>query len=103
MLHRRSFLIGALAASVGGIPAYADALADETIHARWLAPALRVQLNLTVFLETCLGRRQMPLRAPVARLHATRRPTDVPGHEMGLGWFISNDLAGADDAGDSWR
>jgi len=41
MLHRRSFLIGALAASVGGIPAYADALADETIHARWLAPALQ--------------------------------------------------------------
>ena len=33
MLHRRTFLIGALAASVGGIPAYADALADETIHA----------------------------------------------------------------------
>ena len=33
MLHRRTFLIGALAASVGGIPAYADALAGETIHA----------------------------------------------------------------------
>jgi len=49
--------------------------------------------DLTVFLEACLGRRQMPLRAPFARLLETRRPTDVPGHEMGLGWFISNDFA----------
>jgi CubicO group peptidase (beta-lactamase class C family) len=58
------------------------------------AGAVRSTANdLTVFVEACLGRRQMPLRAPLARLLETRRPTDVPGHEMGFGWFISNDLA----------
>jgi serine-type D-Ala-D-Ala carboxypeptidase/endopeptidase len=49
--------------------------------------------DLAVLLEACLGRRQMPLRTPLARLLETRRPTGVPGHKMGLGWFISNDLA----------
>jgi D-alanyl-D-alanine-carboxypeptidase/D-alanyl-D-alanine-endopeptidase len=46
--------------------------------------------DLTVFLEACLGRRQTPLRAPLARLLETRRPTGLRGHEMGLGWFISS-------------
>ena len=56
------------------------------------AGAVRSTANdLTVFLEVCLGRRLSPLRAPIARLLETRRPTGVPGHEMGLGWFISSD------------
>jgi serine-type D-Ala-D-Ala carboxypeptidase/endopeptidase len=58
------------------------------------AGAVRSTANdLSVLLEACLGRRQMPLRTSLARPLETRRPTNVPGHEMGLGWFISNDRA----------
>jgi serine-type D-Ala-D-Ala carboxypeptidase/endopeptidase len=44
--------------------------------------------DLTVFLEACLGRRQTPLEPLLRRLLETRRPTGIPGHEMGLGWFV---------------
>ena len=55
------------------------------------AGAVRSTANdLTVFLEACLGRRQTPLQPALGRLLETRRPTGIPGHEMGLGWFISS-------------
>lgn len=47
--------------------------------------------DLTVFLEACLGRRQTPLEPALRRLLETRRPTSLPGHEVGLGWFVSHD------------
>ena len=47
--------------------------------------------DLTVLLEACLGRRQTPLAPAVRRLLETRRPTGLPGHEVGLGWFITSD------------
>jgi serine-type D-Ala-D-Ala carboxypeptidase/endopeptidase len=47
--------------------------------------------DLTVFLEACLGRRRTPLQPALRRLLETRRPTGLPGHEMGLGWFVSRD------------
>jgi hypothetical protein len=43
-----------------------------------------------VLLEACLGRRQTPLEPAVRRLLETRRPTGLPGHATGLGWFISS-------------
>jgi len=46
--------------------------------------------DLTVLLEACLGRRQTPLEPAVLRLLETRRPTGLPGHATGLGWFISS-------------
>jgi D-alanyl-D-alanine-carboxypeptidase/D-alanyl-D-alanine-endopeptidase len=47
--------------------------------------------DLTMFLdEVCLGRRQTPLQVSLGKLLETRRPTGIPGHEMGLGWFISS-------------
>ncbi len=55
------------------------------------AYAVRSTANdLTVLLETCLGRRQTPLAPALRRLLETRRPTGLPGHEVGLGWFISS-------------
>jgi CubicO group peptidase (beta-lactamase class C family) len=47
--------------------------------------------DLTAFLEACLGRRQTPLQLALRRLLETRRPTDMRGLEVGLGWFISID------------
>jgi serine-type D-Ala-D-Ala carboxypeptidase/endopeptidase len=56
------------------------------------AGAVRSTANdLTVFLEACLGRRRTPLQPALRRMLETRRPTGLPGHEMGLGWFISTD------------
>ena len=50
--------------------------------------------DLAVFLEACLGRRQTPLRPALLTLLETRRPTGIPGHEMGLGWFVSSNHGG---------
>jgi CubicO group peptidase (beta-lactamase class C family) len=47
--------------------------------------------DLTAFLEACLGRRQTPLQLALRMLLETRRPTDMRGLEVGLGWFISID------------
>jgi CubicO group peptidase (beta-lactamase class C family) len=47
--------------------------------------------NLTVFVKACIGVTRSPLRAPLARLIATRRATPLAGTEVGLGWFISSD------------
>jgi serine-type D-Ala-D-Ala carboxypeptidase/endopeptidase len=55
--------------------------------------------DLTVLLEACLGRRQTPLEPAVRRLLETRRPTGLPGHATGLGWFISSD----DDDQIAWK
>jgi serine-type D-Ala-D-Ala carboxypeptidase/endopeptidase len=55
--------------------------------------------DLTVLLEACLGRRQTPLEPAVRRLLETRRPTGLPGHEVGLGWFISSN--GSDEI--AWK
>jgi D-alanyl-D-alanine-carboxypeptidase/D-alanyl-D-alanine-endopeptidase len=56
------------------------------------AGAVRSTANdLTVFIEACLGRRRTPLQPALRRLLETRRPTGLPGHEMGLGWFVSRD------------
>jgi serine-type D-Ala-D-Ala carboxypeptidase/endopeptidase len=55
--------------------------------------------DLTVLLEACLGRRQTPLAPAVRRLLETRRPTGLPGHATGLGWFISSD----DDDEIAWK
>ena len=55
--------------------------------------------DLTVLLEACLGRRQTPLEPAVRRLLETRRPTGLPGHATGLGWFISSN----DDDEIAWK
>jgi CubicO group peptidase (beta-lactamase class C family) len=55
--------------------------------------------DLTVLLEACLGRRQTPLEPAVRQLFETRRPTGLPGHATGLGWFISSD----DDDEIAWK
>jgi len=55
--------------------------------------------DLTVLLEACLGRRQTPLAPAVRRLLETRRPTGLPGHSIGLGWFISSN----DDDEIAWK
>ena len=55
--------------------------------------------DLTVLLEACLGRRQTPLEPAVRRLLETRRPTGLPGHGTGLGWFISSN----DDDEIAWK
>jgi serine-type D-Ala-D-Ala carboxypeptidase/endopeptidase len=55
--------------------------------------------DLTVLLEACLGRRQTPLEPAVRRLIETRRPTGLPGHATGLGWFISSN----DDDEIAWK
>jgi len=47
--------------------------------------------DLTVFLKACMGLEQIPLSVALARLQETRRPTDLPGTEAALGWFISSD------------
>ena len=47
--------------------------------------------NLTAFLKACMGLGRILLRAPLARLIATRRPTPLAGTDVGLGWFISTD------------
>jgi CubicO group peptidase (beta-lactamase class C family) len=45
--------------------------------------------NLAVFVKACIGLVRTPLRAPLARLIETRRPTPLAGTDVGLGWFIS--------------
>jgi hypothetical protein len=55
--------------------------------------------DLTVLLEACLGRRQTPLEPAVRRLLEIRRPTGLPGHATGLGWFISSN----DDDEIAWK
>src|SRR5215469_8212825 len=55
--------------------------------------------DLTVLLEACLGRRKTPLEPAVRRLLETRRPTGLPGHATGLGWFISSN----DDDEIAWK
>jgi serine-type D-Ala-D-Ala carboxypeptidase/endopeptidase len=55
--------------------------------------------DLTVLLEACLERRQTPLEPAVRRLLETRRPTGLPGHATGLGWFISS----TDDDEITWK
>jgi hypothetical protein len=52
-----------------------------------------------VLLEACLGRRRTPLEPAVRRLLETRRPTGLPGHATGLGWFISSN----DDEEIAWK
>ena len=44
--------------------------------------------DLLVFLEACLGRRATPLAPAMARLLATRRPTNRHQVQVGLGWFM---------------
>lgn len=46
--------------------------------------------DMTVFLGACMGRAPAPLRAAMARLLETRRPTTLAGTQAGLGWFISS-------------
>jgi serine-type D-Ala-D-Ala carboxypeptidase/endopeptidase len=45
--------------------------------------------DLTVLLESCLGRQQTPLEPALAKLLETRRQTSEHGVEVGLGWFFS--------------
>jgi serine-type D-Ala-D-Ala carboxypeptidase/endopeptidase len=47
--------------------------------------------DMAAFLKACMGLTQTPLRAPLARLLETRRPTSLPGTQAGLGWYISSD------------
>jgi CubicO group peptidase (beta-lactamase class C family) len=46
--------------------------------------------DLTAFLKVCMGLKQTPLSAAMARLVETRRPTTVDGTQAGLGWFITS-------------
>jgi CubicO group peptidase (beta-lactamase class C family) len=46
--------------------------------------------DLTVFLEACMGLKQTPLSAAMARLVKTRTPTRLAGTEAALGWFITS-------------
>jgi CubicO group peptidase (beta-lactamase class C family) len=47
--------------------------------------------DMTVFLRACLGVQRTSLDPSFKRLLETRRPTGIPGTEVGLGWFISSD------------
>jgi CubicO group peptidase (beta-lactamase class C family) len=46
--------------------------------------------DLTVFLKACMGLKPTPLRAAMAQLVETRKPTTLAGTEAGLGWFITS-------------
>ena len=46
--------------------------------------------DLSVFLKACMGLKQTPLSAAMARLVETRTPTKLPGTEAALGWFITS-------------
>jgi serine-type D-Ala-D-Ala carboxypeptidase/endopeptidase len=46
--------------------------------------------DLTAFLRVCIGFKQTPLSAAMARLVETRKPTPVAGTRAGLGWFITS-------------
>jgi serine-type D-Ala-D-Ala carboxypeptidase/endopeptidase len=55
------------------------------------AGAARSNVNdMTVFLKACMGLVHTPLSGLFARLLETRRPTNVIGTDVGLGWFISS-------------
>jgi D-alanyl-D-alanine-carboxypeptidase/D-alanyl-D-alanine-endopeptidase len=47
--------------------------------------------DMTSFLKTCLGLRRSSRALSFEKLLQTRRPTGVPGTDVGLGWFISSD------------
>jgi len=47
--------------------------------------------DVALFLKTCMGLMNSPLRGPLARLLETRRPTNLAGTDAGLGWFTSSD------------
>jgi D-alanyl-D-alanine-carboxypeptidase/D-alanyl-D-alanine-endopeptidase len=55
------------------------------------AGALRSTANdIVKFMRAaCLSEASAPLRQPIDMLLQTRRPTDIPNTEVGLGWFIS--------------
>jgi D-alanyl-D-alanine-carboxypeptidase/D-alanyl-D-alanine-endopeptidase len=46
--------------------------------------------DLTMFLKACMGLKQTPLSASIARLVETRTPTRLAGTEAALGWFITS-------------
>lgn len=46
--------------------------------------------DLTVFLKACLGLKQTPLGAAMARLVEARTPTRLAGTDAALGWFITS-------------
>jgi serine-type D-Ala-D-Ala carboxypeptidase/endopeptidase len=63
----------------------------------WNFPALpgagTVRTNakdLTVFLKACMGLKDSPLTASLIRLRETRRPTNLVGTEVALGWYITS-------------
>jgi D-alanyl-D-alanine-carboxypeptidase/D-alanyl-D-alanine-endopeptidase len=74
-------------------------LSDSTPTLAGAYAAKSTANDLTILLEACLGRRQTPLAPAVRRLLETRRPTGLPGHATGLGWFISS----ADDDEIAWK
>jgi CubicO group peptidase (beta-lactamase class C family) len=55
--------------------------------------------ELTAFLKVCMGLRQTPLGAAMARLVETRKPTTVAGTQASLGWFITS----AEDGEIVWK
>lgn len=46
--------------------------------------------DLTVLLKACMGLKQTPLSAAMARLVETRTPTRLAGTDAALGWFITS-------------
>jgi hypothetical protein len=46
--------------------------------------------DLTVFLKACMGLKQTPLSAAMARLVETLAPTRLAGTEAAIGWFITS-------------
>jgi CubicO group peptidase (beta-lactamase class C family) len=62
----------------------------------WNFPALpgagTVRTNakdLAVFLKASMGLKQTSLKAPLARLRKTRRPTNLAGTDVALGWYVT--------------
>jgi serine-type D-Ala-D-Ala carboxypeptidase/endopeptidase len=47
--------------------------------------------DLTVFLRACMGLARSPLSIPFTRMVETRRPTNLAGTDVGMGWFITSD------------
>jgi len=52
--------------------------------------ALSTANDLATFVKACMGITRTTLRAPLARLTQTQRPTGLPGTNAGMGWYVTS-------------